>query len=164
MFNRKNQKYRTLGMRKFFTSKDLDREKGFTLVEVLVAVAILTVGLLAVGTMQLTSIRGNFMSGNTTTALTLASQKMEDLLNRTYSDAALTDTTAANNTNLSSITTTDHEEGVNQNGQVAAGGFYRRIWNIADSSGSMPTSKAITVIVTWEGNKHKVSVSCLRKP
>ena len=144
--------------------KEHAREEGWTLIEVLVAIVILTVGLLAVGTMQISAIRGNFMSGNTSIALTLAGEKMEDLFNRNYTDAALADTTSGNNGNLTLITGTDHEEQVSDNGVVGAGGFYRRIWNIADTATPMPTMKEIAVIVTWQNNKHRVSVSSMRRP
>jgi type IV pilus modification protein PilV len=110
------------------------RQDGWTLIEVLVAVVILTVGLLAVGTMQISAIRGNFMGGNTSIALTLASERMEDLLNRRYDDPFLNDEDTTNNGDLSSIATVDFEENVTDAGTVGAGGFYRRIWNIADTA------------------------------
>jgi type IV pilus modification protein PilV len=138
---------------------------GFTLVEVLVAIVILTVGLLAVGTMQISAIRGNFMSGNTSTALSLASEKMEDLLNKDFNDPSgvLLDTKTGNNGTLSTTATgqTDHEENISEEGVVGTGAFYRRIWNIADLSS--PTTKNIMVIVTWEGNKHHVSIASIKR-
>ena len=147
-------------MKKHRILKRLEGEGGFTLIEVLVAMGILVFGLLAVGTMQMSAIRGNYFSGNTSAALTLASEKMEDLLNQNWETGAdLVDTTTANNTNLSSITTVDFEDTVNLGGTP-----YRRVWNIANSSGSMPTSKAMTVIVTWGGDSHRVSVSSFRTP
>jgi type IV pilus modification protein PilV len=141
-----------------------ERQEGWTLIEVLVAIVILTVGLLAVGTMQISAIKGNFMSGNTSIALTLASEKMEDLFNRDYNDAVLGDTATGNNGNLTSITGTDHEENVSEDGTVGAGGFYRRIWNIADAATPMPTMKEISVVVTWENNRHRVTISSMRRP
>lgn len=145
------------------------REEGFTLIEVLVAVVILCVGLLAVGTMQISAIRGNFMGGNTSIALTLASQKMEDLLNRNYADAALADSNTGNNSNLTVIAagSVDHEETVSDGGVVGGGGFYRRIWNVADTvtgASNWPTMKHVTVIVTWENDRHRVNVSSMRRP
>jgi Tfp pilus assembly protein PilV len=132
-------------------------EQGFTILEALVAVAILTFGLLAVGAMQISSIRGNYLGGNTSIALSLASEKMQGLLNESYTDPDCADTTTTNNAALNSITTCDHQENINQSGQPA----YRRIWNVADSTS--PTLKTITVIVTWQNNRHRVSVSCLKQ-
>lgn len=130
---------------------------GFTLLEVLIAISILTIGLLGVASMQASAIRGNYFSDNTTTALCLAEDKMEDLMGRDFDDADLVDTTAANNGNLDSITTVDFQETVNEAGQVVAGGEYRRIWNIADSAD--PQMKTVTVVITWAGDTHLVSLS-----
>jgi type IV pilus modification protein PilV len=135
---------------------------GFTLIEVLIAIVILTVGLLAVGTMQISAIRGNFMGGNTSIALSLASEKMEDLLNKDFNHADLGDGVSANNSTLTSTTSVDHEENISEEGAVGTGAFYRRIWNIADQSS--PTTKNVMVMVTWENNKHRVSIASIKRP
>lgn len=131
----------------------LGKHEGWTLVEVLVAVLILTVGLLAGGAMQISAIHGNSMAGNTTIALTLASRKMEDLLNRNYSDSQL-DAGAHG------------PEQVSDSG-AAGSGFYRRTWNVIDSSslsGDWPEVKQITVTVAGENNRHRVTLSSMRRP
>jgi type IV pilus modification protein PilV len=135
---------------------------GFTLIEVLIAIVILTVGLLAVGTMQISAIRGNFMSGNTSIALSLASEKMEDLLNRDFNNADLNDTVTGNNSTLSSTTSVDHQENISEEGVVGTGAYYRRIWNIADQSS--PTTKSLMVLVTWDNNRHHVSIASIKRP
>ena len=127
------------------------RQEGWTLIEVLVAVVILTVGLLAVGTMQISAIRGNFMGGNTSIALTLASQKMEDLINRDYNDPDLNAGT--------------HQEQVSDSG-VAGGGFYQRTWVVTDSStlsGDWPTMKQIVIRVSWQNDSHGVTLRSMRR-
>jgi len=120
--------------------------------------AILLFGLLAVATMQISAIRGNYFSGNTSAALNLASQRMEDLLNRNWNDPIFADN-PANNSDLYSITTVDFEDAVNLGGTP-----YRRIVNFANSTGQMPTSRQMTVIVTWGNNSHRVSVSSFKTP
>jgi prepilin-type N-terminal cleavage/methylation domain-containing protein len=144
-------------------------ENGFTLIEVLIAIVILTVGLLAVGTMQISAIRGNFMGGNTSVALSLASEKMEDLLNSDFNDPPgvqkLTDRISSNNGNLSTFAagSTDWEENVSEDGVVVGtGGFYRRIWNIANVPSVAPTTKSVVVTVTWENNRHRVSIASVK--
>jgi type IV pilus assembly protein PilV len=64
-------------------------QKGFTLIEVLVALVILTVGLLGVTAMQITAIRGNHFSGNLTRATVLAQNKLEELKHLPYYDTKL---------------------------------------------------------------------------
>ena len=61
-------------------------EKGFTLLEVIVAISILTFGLLAVASMQMTAIRGNYNASNITEATTVAQDRLEDLMGLPYSD------------------------------------------------------------------------------
>jgi type IV pilus assembly protein PilV len=60
--------------------------------EVLAAVAILSFGLLAVATMQGSSIKGNSQAIGTTEAITLAQGKLEELMRLSYNHADLTDT------------------------------------------------------------------------
>ena len=64
-------------------------EKGFTLLEVIVAISILTFGLLAVASMQMTAIRGNYNASNITEATTVAQDRLEDLMGLLYSDPLL---------------------------------------------------------------------------
>lgn len=138
------------------------RRQGFTLIEVLIALAILTVGLLAAAKMQISAIQGNYFSNNTTTALSLAEQKMEDLLGRTYTDAAVTDTQAGNNGDLSSLVTKDHEElNVNEEGVVGEG-LYHRVWNVADDT-PITNTKTITIVVTWDNDSHRTALSCIKR-
>jgi type IV pilus assembly protein PilV len=59
-------------------------ETGFTLLEVIVAISILTFGLLAVASMQLTAIRGNYNASNITEATTVAQDRLELLLLQPY--------------------------------------------------------------------------------
>ena len=134
---------------------------GFTLIEVLVAIVILVFGLLAVGSMQIAAIRGNFMGGNTSIALSFAGEKMEDLLNKDFTHADLNDGVTGNNGNLSSTTSVDHQENLSEEGVVGGSGYYRRIWNIADQA--TPTIKSVRVIVTWENNKHRVSIASIKR-
>jgi len=136
--------------------------QGFTLIEVLIAITILTVGLLAAAKMQISAIQGNYFSNNTSTALSLAEQKMEDLLGRTYTDSAVADTQAGNNANLSTLVTKDHEElNVNEEG-VAGGGIFHRVWNVADDT-PITDTKTITILVTWDNDRHRVSLSCIKR-
>ncbi|MBN1906742.1 MAG: prepilin-type N-terminal cleavage/methylation domain-containing protein [Deltaproteobacteria bacterium] len=146
----------------------LYEQKGFTILEVLIAISILTVGLLAVASMQVSAIRGNHLSSNVTCALALAEDKMEYLLGIDYNDASLQDIIPGNNANLDTTTTgsVDYEE-LNIDETGSPGGRYRRITNIANhnpaTNDPIINNKAITVIVTWNQNKQKVSISSIKR-
>ena len=144
------------------TNKISGNQSAFTLIEVLIAISILTIGLLGVAKMQITAIKGNYFSGNTSFVLKLAEEKMEDLLRINFSDNALNDTQTGNNGNLTSITIVDHEERINKAGQVVASGPYHRIWNVADDT-PITNNKTVTVIVTWGNNDgHRAILSCIK--
>jgi type IV pilus assembly protein PilV len=66
------------------------REGGFTLLEVIVAISILTFGLLAVASMQSAAIRGNQLGYRVTEGSTLAQDRLEFLISKAYDDALLT--------------------------------------------------------------------------
>jgi len=56
-------------------------KKGFSLLELLIGLVILSIGLLAIAGMQVTSVRGNFFSKNITEASYVAQDRMEFLNN-----------------------------------------------------------------------------------
>jgi type IV pilus assembly protein PilV len=66
-----------------------DREAGFTLLEIIVAISILSVGLLAVASMQTAAIQGNDNAYRVTESVTWAQDRLEFLLALPYDDAAL---------------------------------------------------------------------------
>ena len=69
--------------------RDIKREGGFTLLEVVIAISVLTVGLLAVATMQTAAIRGNDNAYRVTESTTWAQDRLEALTGIPYADAAL---------------------------------------------------------------------------
>jgi prepilin-type N-terminal cleavage/methylation domain-containing protein len=115
-------------------------EVGFSLIEVLISLTILSVGLLAVAGMQITSIKGNFSSGNVTNATVLAQSKLEDLKSLSYTD--------------SNITSGQHSEG------AISGSIFSMFYDVADITSTM---KAITVTVRWKDmGDHSISLSTIR--
>ena len=139
-------------------------QKGFTIIEVMIALVILAVGLLSVASLQMNAIKGNYLSDNITSALTLAEDKMEELLGLDYDNAELQDLFEGNNDDLGIIESgwIDKEEiNINESGKVNAGHF-RRIWNIADNM-PIENNKTIKVIVTWDNDQHQVSLTSVKR-
>lgn len=105
-----------------------DNQIGFSLVELLIALAILALAMLAAASMQFGSIRNNASGNMVTQANMLAKSKMEEL---------------KNTTDLSTLTS-GAEAGINAAGQ--AGGIYNRSWTIENLG---TTARRITVTVSW---------------
>ena len=108
------------------------KQSGFSFVELLVGLAILTVGLLAVAGMQGVAVEGNAASKNLTSAVFLAEAKLNELKAGGYSS-------------LADGTVNDPNNPVNEQGQ--SGGIFRRSWTISIHGANM---KRITVTVSWK--------------
>jgi type IV pilus modification protein PilV len=86
------------------------RDNGFTLMEILIALSILSIGILAVTAMQIRSMQVNSLASNITESTTWAQDKMEDLISRSWTDpdlAAGTQNETAQDGTLVTWTVTD---------------------------------------------------------
>src|SRR4030095_10845162 len=71
----------------------MQNEKGLTLLEVLVAMVVLSLGLLALTKMQITAVQVNAASGRLTQGTAFAQDKLEQLMALPYTDPQLDDQT-----------------------------------------------------------------------
>lgn len=67
-------------------------QNGFTIIELLIALVIFTVGILGVATMQTTSIKGNSKGRLISEASNVAADRIERILSLPYNDPSLADT------------------------------------------------------------------------
>ena len=119
------------------------KRNGFSLIEVLIALTILAIGLLAIASLQVTSVRGNFFSNSLMQATYVAQDRLEFLGNRPYSSLELN---AASNKN--DVTKT------------IAGTDYNGTYSIVDDVSGY---KLITYRVSWnDGVNHRISFSTIR--
>jgi type IV pilus assembly protein PilV len=65
----------------------LKEESGFTLLEIIIAISILTIGMLAVASMQAAALRGDSFAYSRTEASTWAQDRMEQLMANPYATA-----------------------------------------------------------------------------
>lgn len=137
--------------------RQLLNNKGFSLLEILVGLVILAVGLLAVASMQITSMRGNFFSDNIMQASILGQDRLEEL-----KAIPLNSTTAATTFSVQSHT----------DGFIAIRGTtFSRAYvvenhpdaTLVDSQGIR--SRVIRVIINWSGpSNHSVQFSTVKSP
>jgi type IV pilus assembly protein PilV len=99
---------------------------GFTLVESMLALAIMSVGLLALAGLQITALRGNALSRSMTTAVSIAEQRLEQLKNTPYSDIQAEAATQITASNLH---------------------FTRQV---TVTNGPLPNTKSVSVLVSWQ--------------
>lgn len=138
---------------------------GFTIIEVLISMVILLVALLALSSLQTTSVGSNAAGQQTTIATMLAQDKLEELMGLDYDDSQLSDTVDnfidTDNDGIADYfdwsaapdhTNADGFDGVanpiDSIGNNVAKAGYTRIWNVA---GNTPDNKmkTVSVNVTW---------------
>ena len=113
-------------------------QKGFTLIEVMIAVFLLAVALIGLAAVTTTVIRGNSFSQTLTTATTLAKDKMEDLRSTGYGSLQDgNDTKSMDNLN------------------------YTRRWTVGAEINNRKTVN-VTVTWTWLNLSHSVTLDTMR--
>lgn len=122
----------------------LANHRGFTLLEVVVAVSILTVGLLAIAKLQEAAIRGNNYADTYAIATTVASDRVEKLLALEMESPLLQDTDGDGSAGLAD-TGTDADHALTEEISATSFDVY---WNIAPDSPN-PGNKTIELIVLW---------------
>jgi prepilin-type N-terminal cleavage/methylation domain-containing protein len=124
-------------------------EKGFTLLEVMIAVAILAFGILSIASMQTSFMYGNTLANRLTEGTSWAGNKMEELLTIPDTDAQLSSGTHGPEIMMSGVSRYD----IN--------------WEVIDSvdpSNPLEDAKLIIVTVTWQdkGNPKSTQLRCIR--
>lgn len=115
--------------------------QAFTLIEVLIALTVFSIGILGVGTMQISSLNGNALANNSTQGSTWAVDRVEKLMSLPYNSDDL-DPAAI------------HIE-------TSPDGVYTINWTVTDSQ-IIPKTKTISATVTWRhglNGAHQVTIN-----
>ena len=128
----------------------ISNNKGFTIIEVLIAILILSVGILAAAGMQIGAIQGNAGSAELNGAMSLASGQLETLLATPWTAAGVpadTGTLGVLGLNANTAATADASP-------PQPGTPYTMYINVASLNPPTNTLQQVNVIVTWTGILH----------
>lgn len=140
---------------KFLKSIDSRCNQGFTLIEVLIALAIFAVGFLALSSMQITAINTNANSRNSTTVINIAKDRAEELMALPYTDADLVGS-AAPGTNYAPAADADLIDN-DEDGQIDEAGETGHItitWTVIDDQ-PRPGAKSVRVTAIRTGRSQR---------
>jgi type IV pilus assembly protein PilV len=109
-------------------SETIKKENGFTLIEVLIALTIFSIGILAVGTMQFSSMNGTATANHSTQGATWAVDRLEKLMSLPYNH-------------------NDLDNAVHQ--ATSPDGIYTITWTVTESE-VIPKTKSVRATVAWQ--------------
>ena len=146
----------------------MTRNKGFSILEVLIGIAIFMFGMMGIAALQISSINGSSFSANLSEATFLTTSKFEELINMSYSDSDLDDDDDDGNSGLDDIgcgpgvgcgaQADGLDSGVGRNNQ------YKVFWNVAEDH-PLPNCKTIKVYTEWsvKGNARNISMTMVKE-
>ena len=131
------------------------KQGGFTIIEALLAMAIFSIGILAVASLQLWNVKNNTTGNITTQASMLAREKMEEL-------KGVSDVRDLASTGELGVAQSDPNNPVDPEGNT--GGIFTRNWTVSNPFGGN-SSRQIQVTVSWNrrGQSRSVQISTITR-
>lgn len=118
-----------------------NQNAGFTLLEVVIALCLFSIGLMGISVLSAGLIKGNMASNQRTVAVQLARNKMEALISMEYSDVE------------------DSLEKLLNASETIGLGIYNR--EVTVNEFNDPNFKNVTVAVTWtSAGEHREAIYC----
>lgn len=119
------------------------REKGFSLIEVLIGIVVLTIGLLGMLSLLIGIINGNKFSRDMTTATVLAKNKLEQIESLGYYGISSTDTVESENY-----------------GSISNYPAFKRTTSI-DTDNPASNMKKVAITVYWDSDAHSCALQTI---
>jgi len=116
-----DKKIERTAMKSLSHSNSETKNNGFTIIEVMVVIGIFAIGILAVASMQVSAFQGNRTAMLRTNAITLATERMENLVSQNYALISA-DSETVDNLDI--------------------------IWTVSENT-PLTDTKTIAVMVTW---------------
>jgi type IV pilus assembly protein PilV len=115
-------------------------DDGFTLIEVMIALVVMSIGLTALAAVQISAIQGNAFSKRMTTAVSIVDEKMEQIKSNLYTEIVSESSSQITQSNLN---------------------FTRQV--TVTNNSPLTNTKTINVTVSWsEGSKsHSVPITTI---
>ena len=127
----------------------INNKEGFTLIEVMIALVLLMVAMLAVGTMQITAIRGNAFGKEMQMAVVVGREVLERAMSAPYNNVVTG--------NVTGLPAFDMQENVTPD--PANPGFqYTRTWNVTNNT-PFVNAATVTTTVTWDDTSGEHSIT-----
>lgn len=127
---------------------------GFTLIEILITTTIISIGLLAIATMQIRSTKGNATARNMTEAAIGFESMIESFMALPYDDLSLVDKDGDGINGLDDALPHNSGDSATADYNQTIGGKYTIFWNVADNA-PIDNVKTIRIITTWKEQKNK---------
>jgi type IV pilus assembly protein PilV len=126
-------------------NQQINENKGFTIVEVMIALAIFSIGYLAYSSLQISATKSNTKARWLTLAVTCATDKIEQLLELPYSHADLS---------AGTHTLAEDADGIDNNSdgridEPSESGPLNFTWTVTDDV-PIANVKTISISITWK--------------
>ncbi len=127
-------------------------DKGFTLIEVMIAMLVFSFGMLALGSMQITSIQGNASARDFTQVASLGTDYISGLLHQDYDGSDLTAGAHSPTSDVDGIDN-DNDGDIDETGET---GDISVAWVVVDN---VLNTKTVTLTMSWNDQGENRSVT-----